>query len=285
MPSRITSLDLGNGGEYYGSCKQVLSQSNGSTLDFKSTSTKVSSSQPCVLHVHRWWPASRLSTICASTKYPCWTYYLCMKNKHLEILAMALASPHSHMYLEHHQKFNVDLTYVSSAISWIHPSSSSLWFNVQSTFLHWAKDERTMGWIYFVQDDLLWGTSNSENVAGCSGASWAQSTLLCLLRGIFIYLIKVLWCPDWESKVDDSNETKAWRYVLVGDQTPLVLEVNTVIATMKDVIEKVLKRKLGIDSPVIMQGSSLLYETSDDLEEDMAAHYASLLNKVPTLLC
>jgi hypothetical protein len=53
MPSRITSLDLGNGGEYYGSRKQVLSQSNGSTSDFKSTSTKVSSSQPCVLPVHR----------------------------------------------------------------------------------------------------------------------------------------------------------------------------------------------------------------------------------------
>ncbi|KAH8972786.1 hypothetical protein BDL97_01G010100 [Sphagnum fallax] len=65
----------------------------------------------------------------------------------------------------------------------------------------------------------------------------------------------------------------------VCSETPLVLEVNTVTATMKDVIEKVLKRKLGIDSPVIMQGSSLLYETGDDLEEDMAAHYASLLNK------
>jgi hypothetical protein len=37
---------LGNGEEYYGSCKQVLSQSNGSTSDLKSTSTKVSSSQP-----------------------------------------------------------------------------------------------------------------------------------------------------------------------------------------------------------------------------------------------
>jgi hypothetical protein len=46
MPSRISSLDLGNGGEYYGNCKQVLSQSNGSTSNFKSTSTKVSSSQP-----------------------------------------------------------------------------------------------------------------------------------------------------------------------------------------------------------------------------------------------
>jgi hypothetical protein len=39
-------LDLGNGGEYYVNCKQMLSQSNGSTSDFKSTSTKVSSSQP-----------------------------------------------------------------------------------------------------------------------------------------------------------------------------------------------------------------------------------------------
>jgi hypothetical protein len=65
-----------------------------------------------------------------------------------------------------------------------------------------------------------------------------------------------------------------------GVQTPLVLEVNTVTATMRDVIEKVLKQKLGVDSPVIMQGSSLLYETGDDLEDDMAAHYASLLNKV-----
>jgi hypothetical protein len=46
MPGRITSLDLGNGGEYYGNCKQVLSQSNGSTSNFKSISTKVSSSQP-----------------------------------------------------------------------------------------------------------------------------------------------------------------------------------------------------------------------------------------------
>ncbi|CAM6077753.1 unnamed protein product [Sphagnum tenellum] len=65
----------------------------------------------------------------------------------------------------------------------------------------------------------------------------------------------------------------------VCSETPLVLEVNTVTATMKDVIEKMLKRKLGIDSPVIMQGSSLLYEIGDDLEEDMAAYYASLLNK------
>jgi hypothetical protein len=46
MPSRIISLDLGNGGKYYGSCKQVLNQFNGSTSDFKNTRTKVSSSQP-----------------------------------------------------------------------------------------------------------------------------------------------------------------------------------------------------------------------------------------------
>ncbi|CAM6021511.1 unnamed protein product [Sphagnum balticum] len=65
----------------------------------------------------------------------------------------------------------------------------------------------------------------------------------------------------------------------VCSKTPLVLEVNTVTATMKDVIEKVLKRKLGVDSLVILQGSSLFYETGDDLEEDMATHYASLLNK------
>lgn len=52
---------------------------------------------------------------------------------------------------------------------------------------------------------------------------------------------------------------------------------------MRDVLEKVVKRKLGVRDPVIMQGSSLLYETGEDLEEDMAAHYASLLDKVHML--
>ena len=52
---------------------------------------------------------------------------------------------------------------------------------------------------------------------------------------------------------------------------------------MKDVLEKVVTRKLGVSDPVIMHGASLLYETGEDLEEDMAAHYASLLDKVHKL--
>ena len=61
------------------------------------------------------------------------------------------------------------------------------------------------------------------------------------------------------------------------------MELNTTTATMKDVLEKVVTRKLGVSDPVIMHGASLLYETGEDLEEDMAAHYASLLDKVHKL--
>lgn len=61
----------------------------------------------------------------------------------------------------------------------------------------------------------------------------------------------------------------------------MVLELNTTTATMRDVLEKVVKRKLGVSDPVIMQGSSLLHESGEDIEEDMAAYYTTLLDKVP----
>lgn len=60
-----------------------------------------------------------------------------------------------------------------------------------------------------------------------------------------------------------------------------MLELNTATATMRDVLEKVVKRKLGVTDPVIMQGSNLLHESGEDIEEDMVAHYATLLDKVP----
>lgn len=66
----------------------------------------------------------------------------------------------------------------------------------------------------------------------------------------------------------------------VGDQTPLVLELNTATATMREVIEKVVKRKLGVTDPVIMQGATLLHEAGEDIEEDMVAYYRALLDKV-----
>lgn len=60
-----------------------------------------------------------------------------------------------------------------------------------------------------------------------------------------------------------------------------MLELNTATATMREVLEKVVKRKLGVSDPVIMQGSNLLHESGEDIEEDMVAYYTALLDKVP----
>lgn len=65
----------------------------------------------------------------------------------------------------------------------------------------------------------------------------------------------------------------------VCSETPLVLELNTTTATMRDVLENVVKRKLGVSDPVIMQGSNLLHESGEDIEEDMVAYYTGLLDK------
>lgn len=45
-------------------------------------------------------------------------------------------------------------------------------------------------------------------------------------------------------------------------------------------MEKIVKAKLGMHSPIIMHGSALLYEVGDDLEEDMVTNYAANLEKV-----
>lgn len=62
-----------------------------------------------------------------------------------------------------------------------------------------------------------------------------------------------------------------------------MLELNTATATMREVLEKVVKRKLGVTDPVIMQGPNLLHESGEDIEEDMVAYYTSLLDKVQQL--
>ncbi|KAA8546008.1 hypothetical protein F0562_020541 [Nyssa sinensis] len=63
-------------------------------------------------------------------------------------------------------------------------------------------------------------------------------------------------------------------------ETPLLLEVNTHRSMLRDFVEKIIKAKLGMNFPLIMHGSALLYEVGDDLEEDMAANYAANLDKV-----
>ena len=63
-------------------------------------------------------------------------------------------------------------------------------------------------------------------------------------------------------------------------QTPLLLEVNTHHSKLRDFVEKIVKAKLGMNFPLIMQGASILYEVGEDLEEDMVAIYAANLEKV-----
>ncbi|XP_074587542.1 SUMO-activating enzyme subunit 2-like [Curcuma longa] len=66
----------------------------------------------------------------------------------------------------------------------------------------------------------------------------------------------------------------------VCSETPLLLEVNTRTSTLRDVVEKIIKNKLGMNLPMVMQGTTLIYEVGDDLEEDVAANYALNLDKI-----
>ncbi|ONK63716.1 uncharacterized protein A4U43_C07F18140 [Asparagus officinalis] len=66
----------------------------------------------------------------------------------------------------------------------------------------------------------------------------------------------------------------------VCSETPLLLEVNTSTSKLRDFVEKIVKNKLGMSSPLIMHGSNLIFEVGDDLEEDVAANYALNLDKV-----
>ncbi|KAD3066496.1 hypothetical protein E3N88_34376 [Mikania micrantha] len=70
------------------------------------------------------------------------------------------------------------------------------------------------------------------------------------------------------------------KYCYVCSETPLLLEVNTHRAKLRDLVEKIVTSKLGMSLPLITHGSSLLYEVGDDLEEDMVANYAANLEKV-----
>ncbi|KAF8410551.1 hypothetical protein HHK36_003082 [Tetracentron sinense] len=66
----------------------------------------------------------------------------------------------------------------------------------------------------------------------------------------------------------------------VCSETPLSLEINTYRSKLRDFVEKIVKAKLGMNMPLIMHGSALLYEVGDDLEEDMVANYAANFDKV-----
>ncbi|KAM3365061.1 hypothetical protein ACQJBY_015058 [Aegilops geniculata] len=66
----------------------------------------------------------------------------------------------------------------------------------------------------------------------------------------------------------------------VCSETPLLLDVNTKVTKLKEVIDKIIKSKLGMNLPLVMIGSTLVFEDGDGLEEDEAANYALNLEKV-----
>ncbi|KAK2407353.1 ubiquitin-activating enzyme E1 [Trifolium repens] len=65
----------------------------------------------------------------------------------------------------------------------------------------------------------------------------------------------------------------------VCSESPVLLEINTNRSKLKDVVEKIIKAKLGMSLPLIMNASNLLYEAGD-IEEDMVAIYNANLEKV-----
>nr|GMC85377.1 SUMO-activating enzyme subunit 2 [Ipomoea batatas] len=66
----------------------------------------------------------------------------------------------------------------------------------------------------------------------------------------------------------------------VCSETPLTLEINTHSAKLRDFVDKIVKAKLGMNLPLIMNGAALLYEVGDDLDEKMVKNYAANLDKV-----
>ena len=63
-------------------------------------------------------------------------------------------------------------------------------------------------------------------------------------------------------------------------QTPLLLDVNTKATKLREVIDKIIRSKLGMILPLVMIGSTLVFKDGDGLEEDKAANYALNLENV-----
>ena len=59
-----------------------------------------------------------------------------------------------------------------------------------------------------------------------------------------------------------------------------MLEVNSKTTKLREVIEKVIKSKLGMNLPLIMVGATLVFEDGEDLEGVEIANYALNLEKV-----
>ena len=58
------------------------------------------------------------------------------------------------------------------------------------------------------------------------------------------------------------------------------VEVNLRETTLGEVMDKLIRKQLGVHSPIVMVGTNLLYETGEDLEREEVAFYQSNLGKV-----
>ncbi|GLT86187.1 hypothetical protein SLE2022_043430 [Rubroshorea leprosula] len=147
-----------------------------------------------------------------------------------------------------------------------------------------------------IRASSFWITSNSlfeaKGIAG--NIVHAVATTNAIVAGlIVIEAIKVLQKDSNNYRMTYCLEHPARKMLLlpaepfepnkscyVCSETPLSLEVNTCRSKLRDFVEKIVKVKLGMNFPLIMHGSQILYEVGDDLEADMVAIYSANLEKV-----
>lgn len=95
----------------------------------------------------------------------------------------------------------------------------------------------------------------------------------------------VMFVPRFAKSPFVTSVAWSWKHAhtqyirLCAKQTPLSLEINTSRSKLKDFVEKIVKAKLGMNLPLIMCASNLLYEAGD-VEDDMIAIYEANLEKV-----
>ena len=67
----------------------------------------------------------------------------------------------------------------------------------------------------------------------------------------------------------------------VCQKNPLTLTIDTTVATLRDVVTKVLKERLGFNNPSVSVGASPIYEEGEGCDEDLAENLTLLLSKCP----
>eukprot|EP00850_Spirogloea_muscicola_P016754 SM000138S00061 [mRNA] locus=s138:354795:359010:+ [translate_table: standard] len=66
----------------------------------------------------------------------------------------------------------------------------------------------------------------------------------------------------------------------VCSDIPLFLETDCNVTTLAKVLAVVIRGKMGVNSPMVMHGDSVLYETGDDLEKDEVERYEANAQKL-----